>query len=220
MNINIGCGQSPTKGFINYDKSLSVRLSKFPLIFIKILYKLKIIAQQHFEYINFLKKNNILYCDARVKIPLEDSSVSNVYSSHCLEHLSFKDADKFLSECYRVLKPNGGIRLVVPNLRLIIEDYNDKKNADAFFNSLEVFQDDHIKDFGNIQFFIRKILNDGISHKHMYDEDSLINKLTFNKFRNPKVVSSKETTLNNIGELNLSERSDNISQSLYVEAFK
>ena len=45
----------------------------------------------------------------------------------------------FLKECHRVLKNGGGIRLVVPNLRLKIEDYNKFKDADDFFLNLEYF---------------------------------------------------------------------------------
>ena len=118
ININIGCGSRLTKGYVNFDNSFSVRLSKTPFFFIKMIYLLKILAPQHYDYIKFLKKNSVNFCDARVRIPFNNETVDNVYSSHTFEHLRYNDGDLFLKECHRVLKVGGGIRLVVPNLRL------------------------------------------------------------------------------------------------------
>ena len=56
-------------------------------------------------------------------IPFNDSSFDLVYHSHVLEHFSKSDGYNFLSECYRVLKPNGVIRIVIPNLENIVREY-------------------------------------------------------------------------------------------------
>ncbi len=219
VNINIGCGNRITKSYINYDNSFSVRLKNLPLFFIKIIYQFRIIAKQHYDYLKFIKDNDILYCDARIKIPLENYSVDNVYSSHTFEHLRYEDGDKFLNECYRVLKKDGGIRLIVPNLRLKIEDYIKLKDADDFFFQLGFFQDSHIE-FNKFKKFIRNIINDGSGHRHMYDENSIKKKLIKNGFKNPKILNAGQTTLKDLGELDLYERSNSESKSLYVEAYK
>lgn len=219
VNINIGCGSRVTKGFINYDNSFSLQLKNLPLFFIKFLYKVRIIARQHYEYIKFVKDNDIIYCDARIKIPLKNYTVNNVYSSHTLEHLRYEDSDKFLNECFRVLKKDGGIRLIVPNLRLKIEDYIKLKDADDFFFKLGIFHDSHIK-FNKFKSFIRNFINDGIGHKHMYDENSIKKKLIKNGFKNPKILEAGQTSLKNLGELDLYERNNSESKSLYVEAYK
>ena len=39
-----------------------------------------------------------------------------VYSSHLLGHLTLKSANQYLREAYRVLKPEGVLRIVVPDL--------------------------------------------------------------------------------------------------------
>ena len=219
ININIGCGNRVTKGYINFDNSFSVRLKIFPLFFIRFLYLLKIIAKQHYDYIKFLKEHNVKYCDARIKIPFEDGMIDNIYSSHTFEHLRYEDGDKFLNECIRVLKIGGGIRLVVPNLRLHIEDYITQKDADDFFVKLGIFHDSHIK-FNKFKSFIRNIISDGVGHKHMYDEESIKKKLIKNGFKGPIIVQSGQTILKNLGELDLNERNDKKSKSLYVEAYK
>lgn len=80
----------------------------------------------HKDWINldFKSKNeNVIEYDLNTKLPFEDSSVDVVYTSHVLEHFSKCFAPKFLQECYRVLKPNGIIRVVVPDLEQLVRNY-------------------------------------------------------------------------------------------------
>lgn len=219
FNINVGCGDRLIKGYINLDCSLSVKLSKLPNFIIKFIYFLGLIATQHYNYINFLKKNSVFYCDARVKIPFPNESVDNIYCSHTLEHLSFQDADLVLKNFMKVLKPGGGVRIVVPNLRLKIEDYIKNKDADDFFFNLGLLHDHHIN-FGKIRLFLRKVFSDTSGHRHMYDEDSLKKKLSNNFFENILILQPGETSLQNLGDLDLKERSESVNMSLYIEAKK
>ncbi|MBW1728369.1 MAG: glycosyltransferase [Deltaproteobacteria bacterium] len=56
-------------------------------------------------------------------IPFADQSFDVVYHSHLLEHFSRDAAPQFIQECYRVLKPGGIIRMVVPDLETIARLY-------------------------------------------------------------------------------------------------
>ncbi len=56
-------------------------------------------------------------------LPYEDSSVDFVYMSHVLEHLDPTAAETLLVECKRVLRCGGIIRVVVPDLEDIVENY-------------------------------------------------------------------------------------------------
>ncbi|BAS59570.1 type 11 methyltransferase [Leptolyngbya boryana NIES-2135] len=56
-------------------------------------------------------------------IPFPDASFDVVYHSHVLEHFSRSSAITFLQECYRVLRPQGVIRVVVPDLEQITRTY-------------------------------------------------------------------------------------------------
>lgn len=56
-------------------------------------------------------------------IPFPDASFEVVYHSHILEHFSKSQAPTFLKECYRVLRPQGTIRIAVPDLEQIIRSY-------------------------------------------------------------------------------------------------
>lgn len=50
-------------------------------------------------------------------IPLQSASVDNIYSSHCIEHVEPNRIRHVIAELYRVLKPGGIIRIVVPSFK-------------------------------------------------------------------------------------------------------
>jgi predicted SAM-dependent methyltransferase len=55
---------------------------------------------------------------------LKDDSVYRIYASHFLEHLGYREeAMSFVQECYRILVPGGVLRIVVPEIELIIRAY-------------------------------------------------------------------------------------------------
>ena len=56
-------------------------------------------------------------------IPFPDASFDVVYHSHLLEHFPKAEAESFLSECCRVLRPQGVLRIVVPDLEQIARSY-------------------------------------------------------------------------------------------------
>ena len=56
-------------------------------------------------------------------IPAKSNTYDLVYHSHLLEHVSKDHAPKFLEECRRVLKPDGVLRVVVPDLEDIVQQY-------------------------------------------------------------------------------------------------
>lgn len=56
-------------------------------------------------------------------IPCDDESCAIVYHSHVIEHFTRKDACAFLSECHRVLRPGGILRIAFPDLEKIARDY-------------------------------------------------------------------------------------------------
>lgn len=66
---------------------------------------------------------DVLSHDLTQKLPFEDNSVNVVYHSHLLEHFPKCNAANFLSECYRLLKPGGILRVVVPDLEMIVRLY-------------------------------------------------------------------------------------------------
>lgn len=56
-------------------------------------------------------------------IPFANDTFDVVYHSHLLEHFPRAQAHFFMSECYRVLRSGGILRVVVPNLEQICRVY-------------------------------------------------------------------------------------------------
>jgi predicted SAM-dependent methyltransferase len=81
--------------------------------------------------------NNVIAHNLLTGIPFEDNSFDLVYHSHVLEHFSKEAGETFIEECFRVLKPNGILRIAIPDLEQIVRLYlkfleeglNDPKNV-------------------------------------------------------------------------------------------
>lgn len=65
--------------------------------------------------------------DAASDLPFDDGSCSYIFSEHFIEHLDYKEAASFVSECRRVLVPGGKIRTATPDLRFLIQLYDGDK---------------------------------------------------------------------------------------------
>ena len=65
----------------------------------------------------------VRHWDLRRELPFSDASFDVVYHSHVLEHFSQRNGLHFLERCRKVLRPDGIIRVVVPDLERIVELY-------------------------------------------------------------------------------------------------
>lgn len=210
--VNIGCGQTPTKGWQNYDNSISIKLSKMPLL-PTVLYKFGLLHKSQYEFIKYALKNSIKFGDASKKLWFKDNSISVIYSSHMLEHLDKYGASIFLKEAFRVLKPNGIIRIVVPDIQKLVNDYMKSNNANEFIEKTGLCEEQPRKLLHKLSATFIGTRN----HQWMYDGKSLINLITTYGFKDAKIMTDGETYIENPGQLNLKER---ISESVCVEAKK
>jgi predicted SAM-dependent methyltransferase len=77
---------------------------------------------------------DVLAVDLRQPLPFPDRSFDAVYASHVVEHLVPSEALDLLREARRVLRPQGIVRLVVPDLERSVRGYLaslDRAAADA-----------------------------------------------------------------------------------------
>lgn len=72
---------------------------------------------------NIFRKKD-LWLDVILGLPFPDNSIQGIYASHVIEHFNISKVRTFLSECYRVLRPGGVLRLVVPSLEYAIKAYS------------------------------------------------------------------------------------------------
>jgi SAM-dependent methyltransferase len=59
----------------------------------------------------------------RKPLPFPDGSASVIYASHVLEHLYFEEGKRLIREAFRVLDAGGILRVVVPDLNTIVQEY-------------------------------------------------------------------------------------------------
>ena len=58
--VNIGCGTTPTEGYINLDNSLSIKIANFPFAY-NVLRFLKLLKADQIKNIEWNKKNKIKF---------------------------------------------------------------------------------------------------------------------------------------------------------------
>ena len=109
--VQYGAGLDCPEGWINFDASPTARFEKIPVIG-RIYTK----NQERFP-------ENVIFGDVTRGLPIKDEDCEGVYCSHVLEHLSYVDFHKAINETYRILKPGGIFRLVVPDLEVLAENY-------------------------------------------------------------------------------------------------
>lgn len=210
--INVGCGASPTPGWINYDNSRTLHLAGHPVL-LAIASRIGVVSDSQRYFAAVAVQTPISRADITRGIPAEDGSVDVVYSSHMLEHLERPAAAAFLLEVRRVLAPGGVVRLVVPDMALLVENYVSSGDCDALIEGTRLAKArPHTP-----QEKFRWLLVGDRGHAWMYDPASLTSLLMRSGFKDPRVAPVGTTSIPEPGALNLRERE---SESLYVEANK
>ncbi len=154
-----------------------------------------------------------LWLDVRNGLPFPASYADSIYSTHMFEHFYPDELVQLLKECLRVLRPGGGVRLVVPSLMNAITAYAQKRS--------DWFYDDYPRHFDSLGGrFSNFIFCDG-QHRTAFDFCYLDEVL--------RVVGSRDVEESAEGRSRLyKERvppyepgdSRELPHSLYVEAFK
>ncbi len=115
--VQYGCGPSCPRGWINFDVSPTLRLQRLPLIG-KLFKRGSIIFPDEVRFGNIVKG-----------LPIAEGSAQGVYASHVLEHLPLTEFWIALESTFRMLRPGGIFRLVIPDLEIRARKYLEKINA-------------------------------------------------------------------------------------------
>jgi predicted SAM-dependent methyltransferase len=208
----VGCGQTPTRGWKNFDNSTSLRLARLPWL-TSVLRRLGLLDARQYAFIQFARVNAVEYGDAVGGLPLADGSVDVLYSSHMLEHLDREQVAAFLREARRVLRSGGTLRVSVPDLRRQVDRYLASGDADAFVAGTELAGP---RPKGWMR-RLRALLVGSRNHQWMYDGESLRRLLAGASFVDICLLPAGQTTIDAPDALDLQERSD---ESVYLEARK
>jgi len=128
-----------------------------------------------------------------------------------LEHLDRTEARIFLAECRRVLHPEGLLRLVVPDLRIRVDNYLASGDADQMISNTHL---GHSRPKTWSERFRYMVVGER-QHMWMYDGPSLARLVTSAGFSEPTILKPGDTTIHDPGSLDLYERAE---ESVYVEA--
>lgn len=210
--VNIGCGQSPTPGWQNFDNSPAIWIGQSRLA-TAALRGLGLLDRGNLSYIEFCRRNDIRYADAVKRIPYGDGAVSVIYSSHMIEHLDRAEARCFIRECHRALQKGGILRIAVPDLLPLARAYVEGGTADVFLSAC-VLELDKPRGFKRR---LHHAIFGGREHHWMYDGASLGRLMSEAGFAEPTILPAGKTSIANPGNLNLRERE---AESVYVEARK
>jgi SAM-dependent methyltransferase len=213
VRLNIGCGQSPTDGWINYDNSFAVRMAGSWLLWQAM--RLSGLADAgNLEFAAFARARGIRWADAARRIPHGDGAVDVIYSSHMIEHLDRREARDFLAECRRVLKQGGVLRIAVPDVSLTVRDYVADGNADVFLEQLQFDLDRPRGLAGRLRHIL---LGGGRGHRWMYDARSIHRVVEAAGFAQVETLPPGRTRIADPGRLDLAERPE---ESIYLEAVR
>lgn len=87
-------------------------------------------------------KGFILHLGDARHLPFDDCTFKEVYSSQTLEHFGRLETHKVLKEWFRIVTPEGILRLDLPDIKGMINDYVDGVNSwDLFIERLYGSQD-------------------------------------------------------------------------------
>jgi predicted SAM-dependent methyltransferase len=123
--------------------------------------------------------------DLSKPFPWKDGEADILFSSHLLEHFSRDEGRSFLSECYRVLKPGGIIRISVPDAKKLAQQYVDGGIMEQRFINVGV---ERARD--DAEAFYEVLL---AHHKTVYDEAALRGLLESVGFKDVSKVSAFES---------------------------
>ena len=145
------------------------------------------------------KLKDILYLDATQDFPIEDNSFDYIFSEHMIEHITYNDAKRMISECFRILKPGGVIRISTPDLSFLVDLYKDNKSevqTQFIRHSTDTWLDTPYSSVFVINNYVR-----AWGHQFIYDSEVLCNLLKqfgFAKINTFQVLESNDKQLQNL----------------------
>jgi SAM-dependent methyltransferase len=182
--INYGCGLSAPHEWTNYDVSPTLRIQRIPVL-----------GQLMKSSLNTQFPENVKYGDIIQGLPVADNTSTAVYCSHTLEHLALNDLRKALRNTYKILKPGGYFRCVVPDLEQAAREYVsglDQKNNTAsftFFDRTSLGIRDRPT---GLKAFVSSFFGNS-HHLWMWDGQSLMKELSDAGFKDIRICSFNDS---------------------------
>ena len=121
--VNLGCGYIGHDDWINVDWGILGFINKYP-VFKKIIFGLGLAPASY----NRQWPKNLRLINLRKHFPFPDNSIDFIFTAHFVEHLEKHETVRLFRPCYRALEPGGTIRVVVPDLDVVVKQYLGNPN--------------------------------------------------------------------------------------------
>ena len=202
--VQFGCGFDAPEGWVNYDASPTLFFERIPLwggLYTK--------TEKRFP-------KNVIWGNIVKGLPQQRESVTGIFCSHILEHLSLEDCRTALRNTYTYLKPGGIFRLVVPDLEYAINQYAEDQTSQAAQRFLETTMLG-MRTRGS---FLKRIVESALGnskHQWMWDEKALAHELKtagFHQVRRAKFGDCMDPKFSEV------EREGRFLHCLALEALK
>ena len=134
--------------------------------------------------------------DASQKFPFADATFAYVFSEHMIEHISYSAGLHMLSECLRVLKPLGVLRLSTPDLDFLLDLRRLDKSPlqREYIRWAAETNTPNVLDPTNVTFLINNFVRDW-GHTFIYDEKTLRQSLQLAGFSNLQKCEPQESSV-------------------------
>jgi SAM-dependent methyltransferase len=145
---------------------------------------------------------DVLLLDATEQLPFGDAIFDYVFSEHMIEHINYQDGLFMMKEVFRVLKPDGKIRIATPDVKKIFGLFSMNKteeqkeyiqtvvteNMGLYSSQRSELQQrrpewdincEHIRKYypniaeDGVCFIVNQFFR-GFGHKYLYDENSML----------------------------------------------
>jgi SAM-dependent methyltransferase len=134
--LHLGCFDQPLNGWVNTDLTPHIWVSRIPFA-AKLLNSIGMMSAKRLAQHKAGVFRQIEYLNLSKRFAYPSNFFAAIFTSHVLEHLYPSVAIQCLGECLRVLRPNGLLRIAVPDLDRMVREY-DPAHPESFLR--EVFQ--------------------------------------------------------------------------------
>src|SRR5260221_1327397 len=127
--------------------------------------------------------NPVAFMDATKEFPFENNSFDYIFSEHMIEHIDLRQGNFMLSECYRILKPKGKIRIATPDMDKLLSLNLSQGSGKNYFDDLvrPGFENQGIRIEPNSGYVLNYIMHN-FGHQFVYNRATLLHSLKENGF--------------------------------------
>jgi len=168
-------------------------------------------------------QEGVLPIDATRPLPFADNTFEYVVSEHMIEHISFKEARRMVTEVHRVLRDGGKVRVSTPDFDFFRGLFRDELSA-----AEEEFISWHIKTYNPgypvLPLSVMNTMFRSWGHQHLYNEQTLsllLRQCGFSRIRRYACGESDDRELQGLeAHGRLVGESNNRMETLVLEATK